>query len=153
MSNLVLIRPMINEKSMGLIKNSFYTFEVGKEVTKNQVGKAVADQFKVEVVSVNIINLPKKSKTQRSRRGYYLTQGFKKAIVKVKKGQKIAIFESVPEEKKEEVEVRTAEGETIAKTKEKKSLLRGTRVKIEEMTRGQEDLKKSHQEEKKKGEN
>ena len=151
----ILIRPLISEKSMGLIDSSFYTFEVDKEATKLQIAKLVAEKFSVTPQSVKIINLPGKRKQQRTRKGYYQTSGSKKAVVRLKAGQKIALFEQAPTE--EEVEIRTAEGKGVAKVKEKKSLLRGTKVKIEqaepqtEEKRGQEDLKTSHKESKKKG--
>lgn len=124
----VILRPLINEKSMGLTKTGFYTFEVAKNATKDQVAKIVADKFKVKVVSVNTINRVGKTKTQRTRKGYFKQPHLKKAIVKVKKGDKIALFEQVTTE---DVEVRTAEGEAVTTVKEKKSLLRGTKVKIE----------------------
>jgi large subunit ribosomal protein L23 len=149
----ILIRPLINEKSMNLITGGFFTFEIGRDATKNEVAKIVAEKFKVNPVSVKIVNIPARKKLQRSRRGTYTVSGFKKAIVKLKPGQKIALFEqSQPEE---EVEVRTAEGEQVAKVKEKKSFLKGTKVKVEKVAdegkRGQEDIKTSHKESKKKG--
>lgn len=124
----VILRPLINEKSMNLVKGGFYTFEVGGSVTKEQIEKVVKAKFSVDVISVKTINLPKKRKTQRSRKGYYSTSGMRKALVQLKKGQKIAMFES--SEPEEEVEIRTAEGEPVTKVKEKKSLLRGTKVTI-----------------------
>ena len=125
----ILIRPLINEKSMLLIKQDFYTFQIDKNASKKDVAKQVKDRFNVEVLSVQTLNLGGKQKMQASRKGYYRTSPFKKAIVRIKNGQRIALFEvSEPEE---EVKVKTAEGEAISKTKEKKSLLRGTKVKIE----------------------
>ena len=150
-------RPLINEKSMLLIESGFYTFEVDKDVTKDQIKKLVSEKFKVTAVDVKIVNKKGKRKLQRSRRGYYQASGIKKAIVKLKKGQKIALFEqSQPEE--EEVTVTTAEGEPVTKIKEKKSLLRGTKIKVEKVNedkdieegrRGQVDVKTSHKEKKK----
>jgi large subunit ribosomal protein L23 len=126
----MLIRPLINEKSMGLTRSGFFSFEVSKNSTKSVVEKLVKDKFNVHVLSVKIINVKGKTKTQPARRGYYQTSGMKKAIVQLKKGEKIALFEvASPDE--EEVEIKTAEGEVIAKTKQKKSLLRGTKVKVE----------------------
>lgn len=61
----------------------------------------------------------------------------KKALVKIKPGQKIALFEAAPEEK--EVKVTTVEGEQVATIKEKKSLLKGTKVKIEKETKKKEE--------------
>jgi len=126
----MLKRPLISEKSMNITKDGFYTFLVSLHSTKKQIAKLVKDRFKVDVLSVRTINVVGKNKTQRSRKGFFNTSPIKKAIVQIKKGQKIPIFE-VAEEEKEEVKVTTAEGEVIGTTKEKKSLLRRTKVKIE----------------------
>lgn len=131
----ILLRPLINEKSMGLTKLGFYTFEVGKGATKDQIAKVVADKFKVKVVLVRTLNQTGKTKTQRSRKGYFKEANLKKAIVKVGKGDKISIFEhSQPEE---DVTVTTAEGEKVSQIKEKKNLLSGTKVKIEKAAESQ----------------
>lgn len=136
----VILKPLINEKSMDLTKLGFYTFEVGKKSTKNQIAKIVADKFSVKVVSVGIINQTGKTKTQRTRKGYFKEADLRKAIVKVGKNDKIAIFEhSAPEE---DVTVTTAEGEVVSQVKEKKSLLRGTKVKIEKQAESVGDDKR-----------
>ncbi len=131
----MLKSPLISEKSMGLVKNGFYTFVVGADATKQGVARLVKERFKVDVVSVRVVNVVGKKKSQKTRKGYYLTASIKKAIVKLKSGQKIPLFEAPASDAAsavEEVTVRTAEGGPIAKTREKKSLLRGTKVKIEE---------------------
>jgi ribosomal protein L23 len=130
LNRLTILRPLINEKSMALLKGDFYTFEVTQDATKQEIAKLVADKFKVDCLKIQIVNLKAKRKSQRSRRGYFHTSPTKKAIVKIKKGQKILLFEQVANEE-QEVEVRTAEGEVMGKTKEKKSLLRGTKVRVE----------------------
>lgn len=135
----VILRPLINEKSMGLTKTGFYTFEVAKFATKDQIAKVVAEKFKVKVVSVNTINRVGKTKTQRTRKGYFKQPHLKKAIVRVGKGDRIALFEQVTTE---DVEVRTAEGESMGTVKEKKSLLRGTKVKIEKQAENVEGDKR-----------
>lgn len=126
----VILRPIISEKSMNLTKADFYTFEVGKYATKTKILKIIKDKFKVEVLSVKMINTAKKKKMQRSRRGYFVVPSFKKAIVKIKSGQKIPLFESLSKEEKE-VEVKHPEGEEKMEVKEKRNLLKGTKVKIE----------------------
>lgn len=123
---IILRRPIITEKSMKLAQANFYTFEVDKGATKPQIAKIVADKFSVKVLRVKIVNVKGQMKTQKRVRKIYKTENFKKAIVQVKKGEKIAIFETP----KEEAVVTTAEGEPI-KIKEKKSFLRGTKVKVE----------------------
>ncbi|MBI2022511.1 50S ribosomal protein L23 [Candidatus Daviesbacteria bacterium] len=137
----VLLRPLINEKSMALTKIGFYTFEVDSNATKTEVEKLIQDKFKVDVESVKTLNLPRKRKLQRTRRGYFLTSPTRKAIVKLKKGQKIPLFEGASET--EEVKVTTAEGEPVTTVKEKKSLLRGTKVKIEKEADRAEETKET----------
>jgi large subunit ribosomal protein L23 len=140
----VILRPLISEKSMGLTKTGFYTFEVARSSTKEQIAATVTEKFKVKVVSVNTINIIGKTKTQRTRKGYFVQPHLKKAIVRVGKGDKIALFEQVTAggghegHNHDEVEVRTAEGEVVS-VKEKKSLLRGTKVKIEKQAESVEN--------------
>lgn len=126
----IILRPLINEKSVALAKNKFYTFEVAKSATKKQVEKEIEKRFKVDVLSVNTINLPSKVKLQRTRRGYFSTSGSRKAIVQIPKDQKIAAFESLSKVE-DEVEVKTADSPE-PKVKEKKSLFGRTKVRVEE---------------------
>lgn len=160
LNRAVILKPVVNEKSMALTKSGFYTFLIDRETSKGVIEKVVKEKFKVDVLSVKTINIKSKKKLQRSRKGYFYTSASKKAIIQVKKGQKIALFETITEEEKEkdEVVVKTAEGEVVAK--EKKSLLRGTKVKIEkggvnkEKVEKETDVKrptKQSQKEKKKG--
>ena len=127
----IILKPLINEKSMLLAKGDFYTFLIDLDATKDQVAKIIASKFGVKVLSVKTVTTQGKTKNQRSRRGKFTTAKTKKAIVQVGKGQRIALFEQAIKEPEEEVEVRTAEGESMGTVKEKKSLLRGTKVRIE----------------------
>jgi large subunit ribosomal protein L23 len=130
----IILKPLINEKSMMLAKGEFYTFLIDLDATKDQVAKIIREKFGVKVLSVRTVTLPGKSKNQRTRKGKFMTAKTKKAIVQVGKGQRIALFEEATKEPEEEVEVRTAEGESMGTVKEKKSLLSGTKVKIEKNT-------------------
>lgn len=124
--NILITRPIITEKSMRLAKAGSYTFAVSKEATKPQIAKAVADKFKVKVISVKTVNIKGAAKMQRQVRGYYQTPSLRKAIVQVGSGQKIGLFETQISEPK--AEVTTVEGEQIIK--QKKSILGGTKVKV-----------------------
>lgn len=125
---------------MGLTKLGHYTFEVAKGTTKDQIAKVVADKFNVKVISVRTLNQTGKTKMQRTRKGYFKEANLRKAIVKLGKNDKIAIFEhSQPED---EVTVTTGEGEKVAQVKEKKSLLKGTKVKIEKTAESVENDKR-----------
>jgi len=128
---IVLKRPIITEKSMKLAQSGLYTFEVDRNVTKPLVAKAVSQKFNVKVLKVKIINVKGEMKSQRRVRKVYKTVGYKKAIVQVGKGEKIAIFETP----KEEAVVETAGGEPI-KLKEKRDFLRRTKVKVEKTAVG-----------------
>ncbi|OGE37765.1 50S ribosomal protein L23 [Candidatus Daviesbacteria bacterium RIFCSPLOWO2_01_FULL_39_12] len=123
---IVIKRPIITEKSMKLADQNLYTFEVDKDATKDQIARWVADKFSVKVLKVKTINVKGETKSQRRIRKFYKTTGFKKAYVQVKKGDKIALFETP----KEEAVVTTVEGEPI-KLKEKKDLLGRTKVRVE----------------------
>ena len=96
---IIIKRPILTEKSMKLAASGLYAFEVDKEATKNTIAKIVSDKFKVKVLSVKIINVKGQTKSQKRVRKSYMTSGFKKALVQVKKGEKIAIFETPKEDK------------------------------------------------------
>lgn len=122
---ILIEKPFITEKTMKLAHTGLYTFLVHKEATKLEIAKIVGSKFNVDVVSVRTINVKSVKKLQRSRKGYFTKSAFKKAIVQLKKGQKLAVFETASGEPEESAkpEVKTV--------KEKKSLLKGTKVKIE----------------------
>lgn len=128
---IILKRPIITEKSMKLAQSGLYAFEVDKNATKPLIAKAVSAKFNVKVLKVKVINVKSKLKQQRKVRKAYKLSGFKKALVQVKKGEKIAIFETP----KEEAVVTTAEGEPI-KLREKKDILGRTKVKVEKTAVG-----------------
>jgi large subunit ribosomal protein L23 len=87
----VLIRPVISEKSYEQITKNKYTFKVHQDAHKTQVRQAVEELFDVTVVAVNIIKVQPKPK----RRGLYkgTRPGWKKAVVELKAGDTIEIFE------------------------------------------------------------
>ena len=89
----VLRRPLITEKNTALQAENKYAFEVAGEANKLQVKQAVEKAFKVNVTAVNIMTVP--GKTRRIGRRQVLTQSWKKAIVTLKPGDKIAFFEGV----------------------------------------------------------
>jgi large subunit ribosomal protein L23 len=89
----VLKRPIVTEKTTLQGEEGRYTFEVDRRANKHQVKEAVEKIFNVEVVSVNIINMPGK----RRRYGRHMSkpQPWKKATVKLAEGQSIEFFEGV----------------------------------------------------------
>ena len=93
----VLRRPLITEKSnFQSGKLNQYAFEVASEANRTQVKDAIEKLFDVKVESVNIINTPaKRGRRARSRRLMVRRPGYKKAIVTLKSGQTLQIFEGV----------------------------------------------------------
>ncbi len=93
----ILRRPVVTEKSNYLAsKLNQFVFEVNSDVTREQVKTAVETVFDVSVVRVNIINLPAKAhRNSRTRRLVVRNSGFKKAIVTLKEGDSIPVFEGV----------------------------------------------------------
>lgn len=132
---IILKRPIITEKSMKLAEGGFFTFEVAKEANKQQIAKAVAGKFNVTVVGVRVINSKSKIKSQKRVRKVYQTGAFKKAMVLLKKGEKITVFETPKEPASAESSGEAKEGEPI-KLKEKKDILGRTKVKIEKSAVG-----------------
>lgn len=84
---LVLLRPIVTEKSMGMTNEGRYTFEVRKSATKQEIAEAVAEAFKVDVVDVNVISV--RGKARRLGRRVGRTSDRKKAVVTVAPGQRI----------------------------------------------------------------
>lgn len=82
--------PHITEKSSRLAQENKYVFRVEGWVNKNEAKKAVEKIYGVDVKGVSIVNIPSKKRRLGKYSGW--KKGFKKAIVKVKKGQKIEIM-------------------------------------------------------------
>jgi len=87
----IIKRPVITEKSMAATAENKYTFMVDLRANRTQVKEAVEKLFKVEVEKVNTMIVPGKWKRMGKTMGK--TSDQKKAIVKLKEGQKIEIFE------------------------------------------------------------
>ncbi|MGC9599297.1 MAG: 50S ribosomal protein L23 [Minisyncoccia bacterium] len=91
MTDVFLIKkPWVTEKSTGLAQLGKYVFIVKPKATKQEVKKAVKEIYKVDAVAVNVVNRPPK----RKRFGANIKgsqEGYRKAIVTLKAGQKIDI--------------------------------------------------------------
>ncbi len=87
----VIIKPVVSEKSYGLIdENNKYTFLVKKTANKTEVKIAVEKIFGVKVTSVNTIN--RQGKRKRTRTGFGKRPDTKRAIVSLAEGDRIDIF-------------------------------------------------------------
>jgi large subunit ribosomal protein L23 len=89
--NEVLLAPVVSEKSYSLITDRKYTFKVHKDAHKTQVRQAVEELFGVHVVNVNILKVQAKPKRRGLTKG--MRPGWKKAVVQVREGEQIEIFE------------------------------------------------------------
>ena len=89
----VLQRPLVTEKTTTLQTAGKYAFEVGKNANKRQIKEAVEKAFKVKVTAVNVMNEP--GEIKRVGRRYVQTPSRKKAIVTLRAGDKIQLFEGV----------------------------------------------------------
>jgi len=83
-------RPHISEKASYLSEKDQYIFEVAPDYNKNEVKNAVEGLYGVDVLSVNIIKIPAKKRRLGRVEGF--KKGYKKAVVKIKNGQKIEIL-------------------------------------------------------------
>lgn len=86
----VLLKPVVSEKSYGLLDENKYTFIVRPEATKTEVKIAVEKVFNVTVTRVNTLN--RVGKRRRTRFGMGKRPDTKRAIVTVAEGQRIDIF-------------------------------------------------------------
>ena len=87
----VLIAPVVSEKSYGQIAQNRYTFRVHQDAHKTQIRQAVEELFDVKVVNVNIVKVQPKPKRRGLIKG--TRPGWKKAVVELKPGDSIEIFQ------------------------------------------------------------
>ena len=82
-----LISPVVTEKSTNISEQNKIVFKVPLKANKKNLKKNIEKIFKVNVIKVNIIN--KKNRIKLSRGRKVKINGFKKAIITLKKGQSI----------------------------------------------------------------
>lgn len=88
----VIYKPIISEKSMNETAAGKYIFKVAPKANKQQIAKAIEEMYKVAVLKVNSIKVKPEERLVRGR-FKSKTKLWKKAIVTIKKGQKIEGFE------------------------------------------------------------
>ena len=86
----ILKTPQVTEKATDLTKKNQYVFKVWPGANKVEIKKAIEDLYGVDVISVKIIKVPRKRRRLGRIRGW--RKGYKKAIVKIKEGQKIEVL-------------------------------------------------------------
>lgn len=89
----ILLKPHITEKTIELTKQNKYTFQVSKGSRKPEIAKAVESTFNVNVLDVKITTNAPETKRNYKYQATFSKGGIKKAIVKLKKGQKIELFD------------------------------------------------------------
>lgn len=88
----VIIRPVVSEKSFVLAETGKYTFRVHDKAHKTQIRQAIEHLFDVRVVEVRTVSV--KSKPKRRGVSSGRTRSWKKAIVQVREGDTIPIFQA-----------------------------------------------------------
>ena len=88
----IILRPVVSEKSYGLIDHDTYTFLVLGDATKVEIRHAVESIWGVKVTAVNTLN--RKGKTKRTRNVVGHRASSKRAIVRLAEGNKIELFET-----------------------------------------------------------
>jgi large subunit ribosomal protein L23 len=89
----VIIRPVVSEKTYVLATADKYTFRVHPNAHKTQIRQAVEQLFDVNVVEVRTMSVKSKPKRRGLTSGR--TREWKKAIVQVRPGQSIPIFQGL----------------------------------------------------------
>ncbi len=89
----VLRRPLVTEKNAIMQTVGKYAFEVAKKSTKPQIKQAVETAFSVKVTAVNVMTVHGKERRMGSR--HVQSSPWRKAIVTLKEGDKIELFENV----------------------------------------------------------
>lgn len=86
----ILLKPVVSEKSYGLLDENKYTFVVAPHANKTQIRQAVEEVFRVKVTGVNTLN--RQGKRRRTRHGWGKRPDTKRAIVTLAEGDRIDIF-------------------------------------------------------------
>jgi len=88
----IILSPVISEKSYGMVADSRYSFYIDIRANKSEVKKAIEDIFNVKVLKISTSNV--KSKPKKLGRFFGRSPKRKKAVVTLRKKDKIDFFES-----------------------------------------------------------
>ena len=86
----ILKTPHVTEKATDLVKKNQYVFNIYPKTNKVEIKKTIEDLYGVEVRAVKIVNIPPKKRKLGKTKGW--RAGYKKAIVRIKEGQKIEVL-------------------------------------------------------------
>ncbi|MBX6333945.1 50S ribosomal protein L23 [Candidatus Saccharibacteria bacterium] len=124
MEKTMLLRPRLSEKTFSLASSSVYVFDVPADANKHTVAKAVAAQFGVTVVDVNILNWKGKAK-RTIRKGGRAVAGQqsdrKKAYVTLKEGESLPFFEVEDDKNEDKKTEKKADAKAASDEKEAKA--------------------------------
>ena len=87
MNTQIIKNPRITEKASNSLEQNVYTFDIAKSANKTEVKRAIESLYKVKVVGVKIIIVSGKTRRMGKSQGW--KKGYKKAIIRVKQGQRI----------------------------------------------------------------
>ncbi len=90
----IIIRPVVSEKSYGLLDSGVYTFVVDPRSSKIEIADAIETIFNVQVAKVNTLNRKGKRKRNRKAATFGKRPDSKRAIVTLAAGGRIDLFES-----------------------------------------------------------
>jgi large subunit ribosomal protein L23 len=90
----VILKPVVSEKSYGLLDSGVYTFVVHPDSNKTEIRQAVESIFNVRVANVNTLNRKGKRKRNRRQATFGKRPDTKRAIVTLAGGDRIELFES-----------------------------------------------------------
>jgi large subunit ribosomal protein L23 len=90
----IVLRPVVSEKSYGLLDRNVYTFVVHPDATKVQIRDAVEEIFNVRVTKVNTLNRKGKRKRNRRQATFGKRADTKRAVVTLSAGSRIDLFET-----------------------------------------------------------
>lgn len=89
----IIIKPVVTEKSVDLMQENKYCFRVAKDANKIEIKNAIEEIFKVTVINVNTVNVHGKMKRMGRTQGK--TASWKKAVVTLREGDSIEVFEGL----------------------------------------------------------
>ena len=89
----IIINPVVTEMSVDLMLENKYCFKVAKDANKIEIKNAIEEIFKVTVVNVNTVNVHGKMKRMGRTQG--MTASWKKAVVTLREGDSIEVFEGL----------------------------------------------------------
>jgi len=90
MKRHIILNPLITEKATSFATNGTYVFRVLDKATKPEIKKALREAYKVDATDIRIVRT--KAKARRLGRTIGTKPGYKKAMVRLKEGQKLDVL-------------------------------------------------------------